>query len=179
MTCLIYMLGLYNIYYNKATWKCVWCNVNDENLNNMNINNWKLCDLEIMINIDITCNNKSSHTIDKIAKKNFEITEIPILNFPLSQIIPCMLHVLMDIVHLLKLLAIDAKLLKLLQNVLHKKFILLKINLPTFSKKKVKLNFEEQLKKAKLNCLEYLKILENYQLLLSALNEVPVKSKKK
>ena len=83
--------------------------------------------------------NKKNYT-----KINQGIKYVPLFNFKLNQIIPCLLHVLMEITKLLlKLLTRKVNLNTKLKNALKVKFNEINIKLPIKSKNNNKLKFTE------------------------------------
>jgi hypothetical protein len=46
MKCLVRILGLYDVFHPKSTYKCAWCPITHQDLANFDIPGWKFRDLQ-------------------------------------------------------------------------------------------------------------------------------------
>lgn len=110
MKAVVRLLGLYNVFSPSATWKCAWCKVSSSNIADFTREHWPFRD-KVEWEAQLTdLDGKSDRTRASYASENWGVRERPVLNFPVTHVIPCMLHCVMAVVQkLFQLLTRDSR----------------------------------------------------------------------
>lgn len=165
---LLQLLGLYQTYHPSSNWKCPWCKVSDFEIADFTVEHWPFRNKAQWRYLVKRLRGKSLSTRKANAASNFGIQAEPVLDLPLTNIIPCMLHTVMALVKkLVQLVARDVRAASLKEAWVR---VFTSLGITLAAPKKKAETFEERVKRSRLKYPECLRVLTHFDRFL---NEFP------
>ena len=165
--------GLIAVYHSKATFGCCWCEIKRVDMGRFDFESWPFRDIHVMKERWLSIKDTSLSTRKRTAKERDGLYAEPLFALPLTQIIPCNLHLTMSIVKMLrKHLVMNIRGFPAAAEELEKalKEIGIKVYKPKDSQK---MSLEERLKKTRFSRPNSLNLLKNCEIVLRCLDRLP------